>query len=45
MGRECSTLGKKRTAYRVLVRKSERKKPLGRYKRELEENITTDSMG
>jgi hypothetical protein len=29
MGRACSTNGEKRNAYRILVGKSERKRPLG----------------
>jgi hypothetical protein len=32
MGRACCTNGKKRKAYRVLVRKPERKRPLGRFR-------------
>jgi hypothetical protein len=40
MDREYSTLGKKRTAYSVLVRK-----PVGRHTRELEDNIKMDRMG
>jgi hypothetical protein len=30
MGRACSTYGERRRAYRVLVEKPEKKKPLGR---------------
>jgi hypothetical protein len=30
MGRECTTYGEKRIAYRTLVGKPERKRPLGR---------------
>jgi hypothetical protein len=35
MDRECSTLGRKKTVYSVLVGKSEGKKPLGRHTRDL----------
>jgi hypothetical protein len=32
MGRECSTNGDKRNAYRILLGKPEGKRPLGRFK-------------
>jgi hypothetical protein len=32
MGRACNTYGDRRGAYRVLVRKSEGKRPLGRHR-------------
>jgi hypothetical protein len=40
MGRPCST--HKNNAYRILVVKSEGKRPLGRVRRKLEDNIKTD---
>jgi hypothetical protein len=39
MGRACSTNVKKRNAYRILVRKPERKRPLGRQRRRWLDNI------
>jgi hypothetical protein len=42
MGRACSTHGEKLNAYRVLMRKSERMRPLGRLTHRLEDNIKTD---
>jgi hypothetical protein len=39
MGRECSTTGEKRNAYRLLVGKPEGKRPLGRPRRRWEDNI------
>jgi hypothetical protein len=39
MGRECSTIGEKRNAYRILVGKPEGKRPLGRPKSWWEDNI------
>jgi len=39
MGGACSTYGKRRGAYRVLVVKSEGKRPLGRPRRRWEDNI------
>jgi hypothetical protein len=38
----CSTHGKKRNAYRILVEKPERKRPLGRPRRRWEVNIKMD---
>ena len=35
-------MGDRRSVYRILVRKSEGTKPLGRYKRRWEDNIKTD---
>jgi predicted RNA-binding protein YlqC (UPF0109 family) len=39
MGKLCSTNGEKRTAYRILVGKTEVKKPLGRHGRRWVDNI------
>jgi hypothetical protein len=39
MGRACSTNGEKRNAYRILVGKPERKRPLGRRRRRWLDNI------
>jgi hypothetical protein len=39
MGRVCSTHGKQRIAYRILVGKQEEKRPPGRTKRRFEDNI------
>jgi len=38
----CSTYGERRGAYRVLVRKPEGKRPLGRPRRRWEDNMKTD---
>jgi hypothetical protein len=42
MGRACSTNGKKRNAYKILVVKPERKRPLGRPRRTSVDNIKMD---
>jgi hypothetical protein len=42
MGRACSTKGVKRTAYRISVAKSERKRPLGRPISRWVDNIKMD---
>jgi hypothetical protein len=42
MGREFSTNGEKRNAYRILVGKPERERPLGRPKRRWVDNIKMD---
>jgi hypothetical protein len=42
MGGACSTHGEKRNAYRILVGKPERKRPLGRTRRRWEDNIRMD---
>jgi hypothetical protein len=42
MGRECSTNGEKRTAYNILVGKAERKRPQGRPRYRLVDNIKMD---
>jgi hypothetical protein len=42
MGRACSTIGVKRNAYRILVGKSEGKRPLGRPRHRLVDNIKMD---
>jgi hypothetical protein len=42
MGRTCSTCGEKRNAYRILVAKPERKRPLGRPRHRWEDNIRMD---
>jgi hypothetical protein len=42
MGGACSTCGERRGVYRVLVRKPERKRPLGRPRRRWEDNIKVD---
>jgi hypothetical protein len=39
MGRACSTNGEKRYAYRILVEKSEGKRPLGRPRHKWVDNI------
>jgi hypothetical protein len=39
MGGECSTYGENRGAYRILVRRSEGRRPLGRPRRRWENNI------
>jgi hypothetical protein len=42
MGRECSTNGEKRNAYRILVGKPEGKRSLGRPRRRWVDNIKLD---
>jgi hypothetical protein len=42
MGEACSTDGRGKGAYRVLVRKPEGKRPLGKPERRLEDNIKMD---
>jgi hypothetical protein len=42
MGRVCSTNGDQRNSYRILVGKPERKRPLGRPRRRLVDNIKID---
>jgi hypothetical protein len=42
MGRACSTHRKTRNTYRILVEKSERKRPLGGQRRRWKDNIKTD---
>jgi len=42
MGGACSTYGARRRAYRVLVGKSEGKRPLGKPRRRWEDNIKMD---
>jgi hypothetical protein len=42
MGRACSTNGKKRNAYRILVGKPKRKRPLGRPRRTSVDNKKMD---
>jgi hypothetical protein len=42
MGRACSTNGKKRNAYRILVGNPEEKRPLGRPGRRWVDNIQMD---
>jgi hypothetical protein len=42
MGRPCSTNGVKRNAYRLLVGKPERKRPLGRPRRRWVDIIKSD---
>jgi hypothetical protein len=42
MGRACSTNGEKRNAYRILVGKSEGKRPRGRPRRRWMDNIKMD---
>jgi hypothetical protein len=42
MGRACSTNGAKRNVYRILVRKPEGKRPLGRQRRKWVNNIKMD---
>jgi hypothetical protein len=39
MGRACSTNGEKMNAYRILVRKPEGKRPLGRSRRRWVDNV------
>jgi hypothetical protein len=39
MGRACSTHREKRNAYRISIEKPEGKRPLGRHRRRLEDNI------
>jgi hypothetical protein len=45
MGRECSTIGEMRNAYRILVGKQEGKRLLGRLRRRWVENIEMDLKG
>jgi hypothetical protein len=42
MGRACSTNGVKKNAYRILVGKPERRRPLGRPRRRWVDNIEID---
>jgi len=42
MGGACSTLGEIKGIYRVLVGKTEGKRPLGRLRRRCEDNIKMD---
>jgi hypothetical protein len=42
MGRICSTHGEKRNAYKILMRKPEGKRPIGRPRRRSEDNIKMD---
>jgi hypothetical protein len=42
MGKACSTNGKKRNAYRILVEMLEEKRPLGIPRRRWEDNIKMD---
>jgi hypothetical protein len=42
MGGACSAYGERRSVYRVLVGKTEGKRPLGRPRRRWEDNIQTD---
>jgi hypothetical protein len=42
MGKACSTNGRKRNAYRILVGKPEGMRPLGRPRRRWEDNIRMD---
>jgi hypothetical protein len=42
MGGAYGTKGEKRNGYRILVRKPEGKRPLGRPRRRLEDNIRMD---
>jgi hypothetical protein len=42
MGRECSTHGEKKIAYRILVGKTEGKRPLRRPRLSWEDNIKMD---
>jgi hypothetical protein len=42
MDRACNTMGEKRNAYRILVRKPEGKRPLGRPGRRWVDNIKID---
>jgi hypothetical protein len=42
MGGACSTYWEKRGAYRILVGRPERRRPLGRPRRRWEDNIKTD---
>jgi hypothetical protein len=41
-GRTCSTYGERRRAYRALVGKPERRRPIGRPTRRWEDNISVD---
>jgi hypothetical protein len=43
MGRTCGTYGERRAAYRILVRKPEGRRPLGRSRRRWEDNIKKPS--
>jgi hypothetical protein len=45
MGGKCSTHGELRKAYTILIAKPERKRPSGRTKRKLEDNIKMDLEG
>jgi len=44
MGGVCSTYGKRRVAYRVLVGKPEGKRPLERHENKWEDNIKMDLL-
>jgi hypothetical protein len=45
MGGACSRNGEKRNAYRLLVGKPEGRRPLGRPRRRLVDNIKMDLLG
>jgi len=42
MGGACSTIGKRKGVYRILVGEPERKRPIGRHRRRWEDNIKMD---
>jgi hypothetical protein len=44
VGGACSTKGEKRNAYRLLVGKPERKRPLGRPRRRWVDNVKMDVL-
>jgi hypothetical protein len=45
VGRACSTIGSEMNAYKILMAKSEGKRPLGKPRRRWVSNVTMDLIG